>query len=105
MNSDAFRNPVCVTGSDMALLTIQPTQADIRIANAIASRTTPVIERTAGIVTWGADEKVLLALAACGWLYVNAKKPALRPIADHFLATTVVSATLLHLLKRVVDQT
>ncbi|MCP3459612.1 phosphatase PAP2 family protein [Bradyrhizobium sp. CCGUVB23] len=88
----------------MALLTIRPTRADTKIANSIASRTTPQLEMAAELLTWGADEKVLLALAIGGWLYAG-RRPALRPVADHVLAVSVLSSILPHLLKIAVDQT
>jgi membrane-associated phospholipid phosphatase len=87
----------------MALLTIRPTAADKDIADAIAAHTTPDIERTARVLTWGADEKVLLAVAIGAWLYA-ARRPALRPITDHFLAASILTAILPHLLKRGIDQ-
>jgi hypothetical protein len=43
---------------------IPPTRGDIAIANAIAEDTGPRTERAAELLTWGADEHVLLALAA-----------------------------------------
>jgi len=87
----------------MALVTIRPTRADRAIAEAVASHTTPELEKTADLLTWGADEKVLLALSVGAWLYA-AGRPRLRPIADHMLAVSLVSAVLPHLLKRAVDQ-
>lgn len=88
----------------MALITIRPTAADKDIANAIAAHTTPVLERAARAMTWGADEKVLLAIAIGGWLYA-AHRPAVRPITNHFLAASLLTAILPHLLKSSVDQT
>lgn len=87
----------------MALLTIPPTAADKDIANAIAAHTTADIERTARVMTWGADEKVLLAVAIGAWLYA-ARRPALRPITNHFLAASMLTAILPHLLKSGIDQ-
>jgi membrane-associated phospholipid phosphatase len=87
-----------------ALVTIRPTRADRAIANAVASFTTPELEKAAGFLTWGADEKLLLALSVGAWLYA-ARRPALRPIAGHVLTVSLVSAVLPHLLKRAVDQT
>ena len=63
----------------MAIVTIKPTTADKRVANAIASHTTPDLERAAQFLTWGADEKLLLLLAVGGWIYAS-MRPALRPI-------------------------
>jgi membrane-associated phospholipid phosphatase len=88
----------------MAPVTIRPTKADRAIADAVASRTTPGLEQAAELLTWGADEKLLLALSIGTWLYA-AGRPRLRPLADHVLTVSLVSAVLPHLLKRAVDQT
>lgn len=88
----------------MAWVTIRPTRTDRTIANAIASRTTREMEDAAAFLTWGADEKVLLALAAGAWLYA-VRRPALRPVANHLLSITLTTAILPHLMKRAVDQT
>lgn len=88
----------------MALVTIRPTTADKRIANAIASHTTSSLEQAAELLTWGADEKVLLALAVGGWLYA-ARRPALQPVTNHLLTVCLLSAILPHLVKNAVDQT
>ena len=87
----------------MARITVPPTAADMEIANAIATHTTPCIERAARVMTWGADEKVLLALAVGGWLYAT-HRPALRPVTNHFPAASMLTAILPHLLKSSVDQ-
>ncbi|MCP1767167.1 hypothetical protein [Bradyrhizobium japonicum] len=52
----------------MALATIKPTWIDTAIADVIAAHTDDDVEDAAEALTWGADEHVLLALAA-GWLY------------------------------------
>jgi len=52
----------------MALITVKPNEIDVAIAAAIARKARPVPEEVARAVTWGADEKLLLALAAVGWL-------------------------------------
>ena len=88
----------------MAIVTIRPTRTDRAIANAIASRTTPRLEQAARLLTWGADEKLLLALSVGAWLYA-ARRPRLRPVADHVLTVSLVSAMLPHLFKRAVNQT
>ena len=87
----------------MALITIRPTAADKEIANTIAAHTTPGIERAARVMTWGADEKVLLAIAVGGWLYAS-RRPRLRPIADHVLAASMLTTILPHLIKSGIDQ-
>src|SRR5262249_16624000 len=86
-----------------ALLTIHPTRTDRAIANAIASPTTPDLEKAAAFLTWGADEKLLLALSVGTWLYA-ARRPRLQPITNHMLTVSLLSAVLPHLIKRAVDQ-
>jgi membrane-associated phospholipid phosphatase len=51
----------------MALLTVNPTRLDEAIARGVASHANRRLERGAKVLTWGADEHVLLALAALGW--------------------------------------
>ena len=89
----------------MANVTLKPTGPDVALANAIAANTGPAPERMTGILTWGADEHILLALASAGFLYAHVKRPALRPAANHILLVTVVMAMLPHALKSHVDQT
>jgi membrane-associated phospholipid phosphatase len=97
-------DPLDLTRCAVAVVTIRPTSADKRIANAIASHTTPALEQAAQVLTWGADEKVLLALAVGAWLYA-ARKPAVRPFANHLLAVSLLSSILPHLIKAGVNQT
>lgn len=51
---------------------------DVAIANAIARNTEPAPEAIARALTWGADEKVLLALAVAGWLASRGRGEPLR---------------------------
>ena len=53
----------------MAPITVRPTQVDVEIADAIAAHTGPRTEQAAELITWGADEHVLCALAVGWWLY------------------------------------
>ena len=76
----------------MAPITIEPTKADLFIANSIAAHTSKVPEEIARAITWGADEHLLIAVAAAGWLYARLQKPTIQPAADHALLTTVVAA-------------
>ena len=48
----------------MVLLTIHPTRLDQTVAREVSAHTDRRIERGAEALTWGADEHVLLALAA-----------------------------------------
>jgi membrane-associated phospholipid phosphatase len=86
-------------------VTVRPTGADIAIANAITRNTKPAPEEIARALTWGADEKILLVLAAVGWLGTRGRGEALRRAGNHALLVTVASSLLPHALKTVFDQT
>src|SRR5437868_10136819 len=88
----------------MARYRIRPTRADIEIARAVSEYTKPEVERAAEVLTWGADEHILCALAAGWWLYCRNKGASHRRASDHVLLTTVVASALPHLLKTVFDQ-
>jgi len=88
----------------MALVTVRPTAADVAIADAIAAHADPPAEEVAGVVTWGADEHIVSALAAGWWLYTRGQSGPRRRAANHVLLTTLVASALPHLLKSVFDQ-
>ena len=83
---------------------IPPTRPDIAIADAVAAYTSPRTERAAELLTWGADEKVLLAMAAAWWLYCRGRSPRDRGNSDHILLTTLAVSVAPHLLKTIFDQ-
>jgi membrane-associated phospholipid phosphatase len=85
--------------------TVRPTGQDIAVARAIARRTAPVPEAVARAVTWGADEHVLLVLAAAGWLASRGRNEALQRAGNHALLVTVVASLLPHGLKALFNQT
>jgi membrane-associated phospholipid phosphatase len=88
----------------MALVRVEPTRADVAIADAIAARTDRPTEHVAEAVTWGADEHVLCALALGWWLYARTREAPVRQASDHILLTTLVASALPHVLKTVFDQ-
>jgi undecaprenyl-diphosphatase len=88
----------------MAPITVRPTRADIRIANEISDHTGRPTERAAEIITWGADEHIICALAAGWWLYSRRGSEPQRRAADHVLLTSLAASALPHLLKTVFDQ-
>ncbi|MBR0821557.1 phosphatase PAP2 family protein [Bradyrhizobium liaoningense] len=88
----------------MALVTVKPTRIDVAIANEIADHTNVELEEIAEALTWGADEHVLLALAASGWLYGRLQPAEERRAANHILAVSLMTAILPHLLKSAFDQ-
>jgi membrane-associated phospholipid phosphatase len=88
----------------MAPYHVRPTRPDTQIAEAVAAHTDPAIEQAAQIVTWGADEKVLCALAAGWWLYCQTRPARDRGAASHILLTTVAVSLIPHALKAIFDQ-
>jgi membrane-associated phospholipid phosphatase len=86
-------------------ITVRPTKADVAIARSVASSTAPAPEEVARALTWGADEKVLLILAAAGWLYSRGCEEPLRRAGDHALLVTVAASLLPHGLKILFSQT
>jgi len=88
----------------MALYRVRPTRADIEIANAVAEHVSPNTEKAAEILTWGADEHLLCALAAGWWLYCRNKSARHRRDSDHILLTTIAATIIPHRLKALFDQ-
>jgi len=74
-------------------------------ARFIARNTAPAPEMVARAPTWGADEKVLLVLAAAGWLASRRRGEPLRRAGNHALLVTVAASLLPHGLKLLFDQT
>jgi len=75
------------------------------IARAIARKTAPAPEEIARGLTWGADEKVLLVLAAAGWLASRGRGASLERAGNHALLVTVAASLLPHGLKLLFNQT
>jgi undecaprenyl-diphosphatase len=83
---------------------VRPTYADKAIARSIARHTSPTTERAAKLLTWGADEHVLCALAVGWWLLSRSKSPDQRRASDHVLLTTIAATIAPHLLKSIFNQ-
>src|SRR6202171_1219631 len=88
----------------MALYQVRPPRPDIEIANAVSAHAGPETEEAAEILTWGADEHLLCALAAGWWLYARNKGAHARRVSDHIMLTTIAVTIIPHLLKAVSDQ-
>jgi membrane-associated phospholipid phosphatase len=86
-------------------ITIRPTRTDVTIAHAIARDTRPALEEVARVLTWGADEKVLLLLAAVGWLGSRGCGEPLRRAGNHAVLVAVAASLLPHGMKLLFDQT
>ena len=89
----------------MALVTVKPTRPDVAIARSVARNTDRRAERVARWLSWGADEKLLLVLAAAGWAATRGKGETLRRAGNHALLVTVAASLLPHAVKSLVDQT
>jgi membrane-associated phospholipid phosphatase len=88
----------------MARWRIRPTKMDRRVANRIASRTSPAIEKPASFLTLAADEKSLLAFAAGLWLLSGYVGPRRRREARYVATNIMVTAVLPHLCKSLIAQ-
>ncbi|WP_426435599.1 phosphatase PAP2 family protein [Bradyrhizobium genosp. P] len=86
-------------------ITVRPTEVDVAIADAIARDTAPASEEIARVLTWGADEKILLLLAAAGWIASRGRSEPLRRAGSHALLVTVAASLLPHGLKLFFNQT
>lgn len=93
------------TDEVMALATVRPTKPDVLIARAVARHNDRRAEIVARRLTWGADEKILLVLAAAGWIATRGKSEALRRAGNHALLVTVAVSLMPHAMKSVFDQT
>jgi undecaprenyl-diphosphatase len=85
-------------------ITVRPTEADIAVARAIARDTGPALEKLARVLTWGADEKVLLILAAAGWLASRGRGEPLQRAGNHAVLVAVAASILPHGMKLLFDQ-
>ena len=84
---------------NMAPVRVKPTQADVAIADGIATRAGRPTEHVAEALTWGADEHVLCAIAFGWWLYARTRDMPVRRASDHILLSTLVASALPHVLK------
>src|ERR1700758_417405 len=89
---------------DLRLVRGKRTRADIKIADGISHHTGPIPEKTAQALSWGADEHVLMALAAGYWLYARGGGRGERIASNHLLLTSAAVTLLPHVLKSIFDQ-
>src|SRR4051812_4680775 len=92
--------------SEPAPLRLPPTRADLAVARTIADNVTPRIEQIAQPLTWLADEKLVLALAAGVWLhaYLQSGKRVARRRADRLLGAVIAAGAVPHLVKHAIDR-
>ena len=70
------------------------TKLDRRVAKVIARNATPAVERPAKLLTWAADEHLLLAVSAGLWLASHGGDKWERRQADHVVLSVVATAIL-----------
>jgi membrane-associated phospholipid phosphatase len=79
---------------------LPPTIPDVAVAKFIAERASAPVEHYLKLVTFLADEKVLLAAATMAWGVAKlARRPAARRSCNHLLACTLASTMIPHLMK------
>jgi membrane-associated phospholipid phosphatase len=88
----------------MVRISVRPTQLDKDIARGIARHTDIPIEQSAKVLTWGADDHLLLPAATVAWLLTRKSEEPLRRLSTHVLACALLTAILPHILKGVIDQ-
>jgi undecaprenyl-diphosphatase len=84
---------------------VPPTNNDVAIARSVARNTQPLAEQALRALTWGADEKVLLGLAAMSWLASRGMSDTARRNANHGLLVATAASMVPHLLKTLFNQT
>jgi len=89
----------------MAAVRVKPTKPDVVIARTVSRNTNHRTEMVSRGLTWGADEKILLALATVGWFETRGRSEQLQRAGNHALLVTVVVSLMPHGMKSVFDQT
>jgi membrane-associated phospholipid phosphatase len=88
----------------MARISVRPTQVDKDIARGIARHTEVPLEQAAKILTWGADDHLLIAAATVGWLLTRKSEEPVRRLSTHLLVCSLSTAIVPHILKTFIDQ-
>lgn len=68
------------------------------------SRPTRPTEQAAGLLSWAADEHVMLAIATGWWLYCRTCSPRRSRDSDHLLLTAMAASAIPHVLKSIFNQ-
>jgi membrane-associated phospholipid phosphatase len=92
--------------SHHGLITLAPTRVDIAISKRCARAATPERERILRVMTWLADEKILLAVVGLFWLRARLRPQGedVRREADRMLLGVVLAGLLPHVFKHLVDR-
>ena len=92
--------------SHRGLITLSPTRVDIAIGRHCARVATPQREFTLQVMTWLADEKILLAAVGLFWVQARLRPPGreARREADRMLLGVALAGLLPHVFKHLVDR-
>jgi membrane-associated phospholipid phosphatase len=63
-----------------------------------------LVEQSAKVLTWGADDHLLITAATVAWLLTRKSEEPLRRLSTHVLACSLLTAILPHILKGVIEQ-
>jgi membrane-associated phospholipid phosphatase len=88
----------------MARISVRPTQIDKDIARGIARHTDVPLEQAAKVLTWGADNHLLIAAATVGWLLTRKSEEPVRRLSTHLLVCSLSTSIVPHILKNFIDQ-
>src|SRR3569623_1007624 len=88
----------------MTPVTIRPTELDYAVAEYAERKATTMLETPMRVLTYGADEHVLLAASLGYWLLARRMGARQRDAANYMLLNVAVSAAIPHVIKWFVDQ-
>jgi undecaprenyl-diphosphatase len=71
----------------------------------VARNTNHRAEAISRRLTWGADEKIFLLLAAVGWVATRGRSQQLQRAGNHALLVAVTTSLMPHAMKSIFDQT
>ncbi len=88
------------------IITLPPLRVDLAISRSCARSATPARERTFQVVTWLADEKILLGVVGLFWLtaQMRSQKDEVRHEANRMLLSVAVAGLLPDVFKYLVNR-
>ena len=88
------------------IVTLPPTQVDLAVSKKCARAATPVRERSLRVITWLADEKILLAMVGIFWLdaQLRSRRNEVRLEAHRMLLGVALAGLLPDAFKYLVDR-
>jgi undecaprenyl-diphosphatase len=82
----------------MALIRLRPSATDLAVSRACLRIANPAVEQPLRVLTWLADEKIMVAAAAVFWAATRASPSRpLRREADQMLCSLLVAGVVPHL--------